>query len=492
MRRAVRRLTATVGCVVVALLVSATAVDAAPSRAAPDPAALDRYLAGARAATGLPGMAVAVTHGPDVVHLAGFGTDGNGGPVTPSTRFRVASLSKSFTAAAVLRLAEARRIALDAPVRRYLPGFATADADASARITARHLLNQTSGIADTGFPAITADEQDLERRVASLRSARPVSEPGTEFHYSDPNYQVLARLIEVVTGEPWARYLAREVFAPLGMTRTLATATAAEAERQAPDLADGHVLVFGRPVARAELDGLVAGSTGVVSTAEDMARWLVAQSAGGGRLLSREGVAAMQSPPPGVPGGYGMGWQVVTPEQGPRRIEHTGVLSTFSAVQVLLPDSGHAFALLWDGNSELADTAGITSGLAALLSGSGEAGTPRSTALVSAVLGGACVLVLGVRTRAFVRLGRWRRRRAGRPWWTAAPGIAWLLLPVALIAGLVPLISTTIDRVFTLWQLSLAMPDVVVLLAVAAITGAALAVARIAVLVADRRERDRQ
>jgi hypothetical protein len=161
-------------------------------------------------------------------------------------------------------------------------------------------------------------------------------------------------------------------------------------------------------------------------------------------------------------------------------------------VQVLLPDSGHAFALLWDGNSELADTAGVTSGLAALLSGSGEAGTPRSTALVSAVLGGACVLVLGVRTRAFVRLGRWRRRRAGRPWWTAAPGIAWLLLPVALIAGLVPLISTTIDRVFTLWQLSLAMPDVVVLLAVAAITGAALAVARVAVLVADRRERDRQ
>jgi len=492
MRRAVRRLTATVGCMVVVLLVSATTADAAPSRAAPDPAALDRYLAGARAATGLPEMAVAVTHGPDVVHLAGFGADGRGGPVTPSTRFRIASLSKSFTAAAVLRLEEARRIGLDAPVRRYLPGFATADADASARITVRHLLNQTSGIADTGFAAITADEQDLERRVASLRSAGPVSGPGTEFHYSDPNYQVLARVIEVVTGEPWAQYLAREVFAPLGMTRTFATATAAEAERRAPDLADGHVLVFGRPVARAELDGLVAGSTGVVSTAEDMARWLVAQSTGGGVLLSREDVAVMQSPPPGVPGGYGMGWQVVTPEQGPRRIEHTGVLSTFSSVQVLLPDSGYAFALLWDGNSALADTAGVTTGLAALLSGTGEARTPRSTALVSAVLGGACVLVLGVRTRAFVRLEQWRRRRAGRPWWTVAPGIAWLVLPVALITGLVPFISATTGRVFTFWQLSLAMPDVVVLLVVAAITGAALAVARIAVLAAERRERDHQ
>ena len=492
MRRAVRKLTATVGCVVVVLLASATTVSAAPSRAAPDPAALDRYLADARAATGLPGMAVAVTRGSDVVHLAGFGTDRRGGPVTPSTRFRIASLSKSFTATAVLQLAEARRVDLDASVQRYLPGFATADPGTSARITVRHLLNQTSGIADTGFPAITAGEPDLERRVASLRSARPVSEPGTEFHYSDPNYQVLARLIEVVTGEPWARYLARKMFAPLAMTRTLATATAAEAGPRAPDLAEGHVLVFGRPVARAELDGLVAGSTGVVSTAQDMARWLVTQSTGGGRLLSPEAVAVMHSPPPGVPGGYGMGWQVVTPEQGPRRIEHTGVLSTFSAVQVLLPDSGYAFALLWNANSAVADTAGITTALAALLSGTGEATTPRSTALVSAVLGGACILVLGIRARAFIRLEQWRRRRAGRPWWTAAPGIAWLTLPVALLAGLVPLISAMTGRVFTFWQLSLAMPDVVALLAGATVTGAALAVAHVAVLVANRRERGRQ
>jgi CubicO group peptidase (beta-lactamase class C family) len=218
MRRTVRRLTATVGCVVVVLFASAMAVDAAPFPAAPDPPTLDRHLADAWAATGLPGMAVAVTHSPDVVHLAGFGTDDRGQPVTPSTRFRIASLSKSFTAAAVLQLAEARRIALDAPVRRYLPGFAIADPGASARITVRHLLNQTSGIADTGLPAVDAD-QDLEQRVAGLRAARPVSEPDTEFHYSDPNYQVLARVIEVVTEVPWAQHLAQEVFAPLGMTR---------------------------------------------------------------------------------------------------------------------------------------------------------------------------------------------------------------------------------------------------------------------------------
>jgi hypothetical protein len=178
-----------------------------------------------------------------------------------------------------------------------------------------------------------------------------------------------------------------------------------------------------------------------------------------------------------------MGWQVVTPEQGPRRIEHTGVLSTFSAVQVLLPDSGYGFALLYDGNSAIADTAGVTAGLAALLTGHGDAGAPRSTALVAAVLGGASVLVLLLRVRSLLHVGRWRRRRAGRPWRTAVAGTVWLVLPVGLLAALPALVRAATDRVFTFWQLSLAMPDLVVLLAVAAITGTVLAVVHVATLV---------
>jgi hypothetical protein len=200
-------------------------------------------------------------------------------------------------------------------------------------------------------------------------------------------------------------------------------------------------------------------------------------------VLPPDAVALMQSPPSGVAGGYAMGWQVVTPEQGPRRIEHTGVLSTFSAVQVLLPDSGYGFVLLHDANSTLADTAGVTAGLAALLAGDGEAGAPRSTALVGAVIGAACVLVLMLRICSVVRVGRWRRRRAGRPRWTAVPGMVWLVLPVGLLAALPAFVHAAADRVFTFWQLCLAMPDVVVLLAVAAITGSVLAVVRVVALV---------
>ncbi|MHA6624613.1 serine hydrolase domain-containing protein [Pseudonocardia sichuanensis] len=448
-----------------ATVVFSTAAAAAAPTAAPDAAAVDRYLADSREVTRIPGMAVAIVRGGEVVHTAGYGTDGHGEPVTPRTPFRVGSLTKSFTAAAVLQLAAAGRITLDAPVQRHLPGFAAV----SGRITVRHLLNQTSGLADSAVPTLNDTEQDLPQRVASLRGVQPVSEPGHEFHYSDVNYQVLARLVEVVSGEPWARYLAERVFAPLGMTGTVAGATADRA-----DAPPGHVLLFGVAVARPELDGLLAGSGGVVSTAQDMGRWLAVQ-AGGGPVLRPEDVALMQTPPPGVEGGYAMGWQLVAPG----RLEHTGVLSTYSAIQVLVPGRDEGFVLLFAGGSREADTAGVAAGLTALLAGDPQPPRPRSTVLLAAVFGVAALAVLALRVRQLVRVPRWRRRRAGRPLWTALPGLAWLLVPAALLAGMPALLGAVIGRSFTFWQLCLAMPDVLVLIAVWALSGAVLAAARI-------------
>jgi CubicO group peptidase (beta-lactamase class C family) len=473
---AVLRRVAAVAGVVVTVLAGQAPSAPAPDPA-PDPAAIDRYLADSLHATRIPGMAVAIVRGGEAVHAAGYGTDGRGDPVTPRTPFRIGSLTKSFTAAAVLQLVDAGRVALDTPVQAYLPAFATADPDSSRRITVRHLLDQTSGLADSGIPSLNDARQDLAQRVASLRVARPVSEPGREFHYTDANYQVLAQLVEVVSGEPWAEYLAERVFGPLGTTGTTAAATAARAV--APP---GHILLFGVPVARPELDGLLAGSGGVVSTADDMGRWLAAQAGGGGPVLRPDEVALMQTPPPGVEGGYAMGWQLITPEQGPRRLEHTGVLSTYWAVQVLLPDSDQGFVLLFDANSAAVDTAGVAAGLAALLTGDAQPPGPRSTALMAAVLGAVTLAVLAMRVRRILRIPRWGRRRAGRPRWTALPGLAWLVLPVALLAGMPAILGAAIDRSFTFWQLCLAMPDVMVLIAVWAFSGTVLAAARIVAL----------
>jgi CubicO group peptidase (beta-lactamase class C family) len=119
---------------------------AAPSNA-PDFAAIDRYIEVQMQAARLPGLALGIVQGDQIVHLRGFGlADPSGRTVTPQTPFILGSVSKPLTALAVMQLVEAGKIELDAPVQRYLAWFRVADANASARITVRHLLYHTSGM----------------------------------------------------------------------------------------------------------------------------------------------------------------------------------------------------------------------------------------------------------------------------------------------------------------------------------------------------------
>ncbi len=110
-------------------------------------AAIDADVAERMRQLRLPGVALGIVKGDQIVHLAAFGNaDDSGWEATPQTPFYIGSTGKSFTALAIMQLVEAGEIDLDAPVQRYIPWFRVADADASARITVRHLLNQTSRI----------------------------------------------------------------------------------------------------------------------------------------------------------------------------------------------------------------------------------------------------------------------------------------------------------------------------------------------------------
>src|SRR5215212_8234691 len=249
---------------VLLLLVLASNGGMALERSSPDFDAVDQYIERQMAANRVPGLALAITHADDVIYLRGYGTAENGEPMTPRTQFYIASLSKGFTALAVMQLVEEGKIGLDEPVRAYLPDFTTTDRRLSGQITVRELLNQTSGLADSGFPSYTLPQPDsLEGRVESLRHARLVSEPGTEFHYTDPNYAVLARIVEVASGKPFGGYLRERVFGPLDMADTMSVLTSEEAPRAAPYLAQGHVLAFGVPIERREMDGFLGGSSRV-------------------------------------------------------------------------------------------------------------------------------------------------------------------------------------------------------------------------------------
>ena len=275
-----------------------------PARAPVDVAALDRFLRDQLEATSIPGAAVAVTHGDEVVHLAGFGRDSTGARVTGETLFRVASLSKSFTAMAVMQLVEQGRVQLDDPVVQHLPEFRIDD-PRGVDIEVRQLLEHTSGLADsTVHPLNGPQPGSLREAVARLSDGRLVATPGTEGNYHNPNYQVAARLVEVASGQDFASYLQDHVFRPAGMSSTV---TVDSDDDPVPGLADGHVVGWSHAFAVDGPGTFDAGDGGVVSSAGDMARWLVVQT-NHGRSRTAPGSSATAAwssstpPAPSAPG----------------------------------------------------------------------------------------------------------------------------------------------------------------------------------------------
>ncbi|WP_174549633.1 serine hydrolase domain-containing protein [Nocardiopsis trehalosi] len=468
---------------------------AAPPPAADTPvldaAAVDAYLTDYLDSSALNGAAVAVTRGTEVVHTAGYGTTSGGDPMGPDTPMGVASVSKSFTALAVMRLVEEGRVDLDTPVRAYLPEFPVPDPRADG-ITVRHLLTHTSGMSDAGFAEKSEPQPaDLAGAVARLEGAELVSDPGAEYHYTNPNYHVAARLVEVVSGRPFAAYLDAEVFTPLGMDATRTVETSADAT--AAGVPEGHVALFGQALALPEPHGYFNGAGGVVTTADDMAAWLIAQNnegvgPTGERVLSAEGVAATHTGG-GPDGGTGLGWNAGETDGGAPLVEHGGIQWTFTAYQMLLPDSGYGIAVMADSGLGGGDAYAVAAGLAALAEGAEPPAGPARALLAGDVvllvlgLGAAALGVRGVR-----RSGVWARRRAGAPVGWAALRCLPPLVPVAVFASAHRLAGFLTGGRDMPWSLlGYLTPMGTAFLAVAAVAGGAVAVARTAALVRARR-----
>lgn len=409
------------------LLLEALAVGgAAVAQGAFDPAAVDAFVMEQMRAQGVPGMALALVRGGEVVHVRGYGRSGDGAEVTPRTRFLVASLSKSFTALAVLQLAHDGRVDLDAPVRRYLPGFTLADPD------------------------------------------------------------VAARLVEVVSGEPFGRYLEERVFGPLGMEDTVSVTSSDDLRRGVDGLARGHVLAYGVPVPSGEEAGFLAGHAGVVTTAADMGRYL-AVIASGGRLGGEQVVPAEVLAPwlsPVGSEGYALGW-FVGERGGERLLQHNGILSTFAADAVVLPQRGDAFVLLYDVHGVAQDLFGfprIREGVLSLALGgaaaSGGFGVRHWAALFAALT--VAAVALGV--RGLLAAPDWARWSGDVPLWRALAGAARWLLPLAVLLAVPAIGVATTGRYFPLLTLYRSAIGVMTWLGLAALLGAANALLRAATL----------
>ena len=406
----------------------------------PDGAAVERVVSGFAGQAGYPGIAVAITKGDRVVYAGGYGHESTGAAVTATTPMPVASVSKSFTALAVMQLVEAGKVALDAPVRDYLPGFLIAD-PRGARITVRELLNQTSGITDGTLAEKSLPQPDSPAgAVTRARDATLAAEPGTEHRYTNTNYHLAARLVEVVAGEPFADYLRRHVFEPIGMR---ATTTIGRTPRDLPGaVREGHVYAYGASVPAAEPERFVNGSDGVITTAEDMAKWLIVQNnaglaANGTRLVSAGSVAAMHTSSDRR-WTYGMGWD--TDQKG--RAGHSGVWFTYTAHQLLLP-GGYGVAVI--GNSGIGlgnEGIGSLADELATLVGGGEpaAGAPMRL-IIDLALGGLALLSLFLGVRNLRRTRTWAVRFAARRSWRPALRLLPRLVPLALLVTLPDLLG---------------------------------------------------
>ena len=292
------------------------------------------------------------------MHLRGFGQARPGGePPTPQTPFFIGSLTKSITALAVMQLVEAGKIELDAPVQRYLPWFRVADPQASAQMTVRHLLNQTSGLSAVAGSIVLADFDDrpdaTERQVralSTLKLSRPV---GSKCEYSNLNYNILGLIVEAASGESYAGYIQNHIFDPLEMRHSYTS----KEEAKQNGLAMGHRHWFSLPFPAPDLPvprgSLPSGQ--LISSAEDMAHYLIAHLNGGRygevQILSEAGIeelhrGAVEFQYGGVSAGrYGMGWFDIDLGQT-KTFSHSGNVPDFSAFMALLPEQKRGVVLL--------------------------------------------------------------------------------------------------------------------------------------------------
>ncbi len=408
-------------CTLLLVGVSLTAlpVAAAPHAGAPDLARIDAYISAQMQTNHIPGVALGLVHNDQVMHVQGFGTaDSTGRAVTTHTPFILASVSKSFTALAVMQLVEAGKVELDAPVQRYLPWFRVADPVASARITLRHLLYHTSGIPSSGYACatnqVTMTLEQYVRSLATLTLDRPV---GSRPDYCSTNYDVLGLIVQTVSGQPYATYMRQHIFAPLQMHDSFAS----EPEAKRDGLAQSYRWFFGvpTPIEDYNLSNVPAGY--LISSAEDMTHYLIAQMNGGRfgstSILSSAGIATMHAPAvlrEGGSGSYGMGW-VNGPLAGVPAIWHDGNNVVASTRLLIEPQTHWGAILLVNANSLIpidgANTAltSLADGVTRLLAGQ----TPQaSTSLTTfyLILDGILAVILALAVFPLLRLRSWSRK----------------------------------------------------------------------------------
>ncbi|MCO1658470.1 serine hydrolase domain-containing protein [Pseudonocardia humida] len=298
---------------------------------------------------GVPGLAVGVwADGQEVFACHGVTSVEDPLPVTPDTMFALGSVSKTATATAVLRLVVEGRLELDAPVRRHVPELVLADERAAATITVLQLLNHTAGLG-WRLNADTGDGDDaLAAHVARMGELELIAPPGTRASYSQEGYNLLGRVIEVVTGLTYERAVAELLFEPLGLAHSY--------YRPADVLTRRHTVGHeGTAVVRPLTDTRANGpGGGLVSSAADQLRWARFHLGDGAPILAAAMLRRMREPTVELRGSslgdaFGLCW-FLRDVDGVRTVGHGGSANGQFAELILVPERDFAVVSLVNGN----------------------------------------------------------------------------------------------------------------------------------------------
>jgi CubicO group peptidase (beta-lactamase class C family) len=337
-----------------------------------DPETATSALVKGLVAEGEPGLAVLVRRDGRTVFEHGYGVRDlrTRAPIDARTRFRLASVTKQMTAAAIMLLARDGRLRYEDTLTRALPGFPAY----GSGVTIRHLLTHTGGLPDyeqlmenaekEKGPTWNAERQIRDDEVLTLieKETHGLFAPGTSWAYSNSGYVVLGLIAARAADKPFAEVLRERIFAPLGMTRTLAYE---KGRNEIPDRAYGHTK---GPTGFRETDqsstSATLGDGGVYSCLEDLAKWDEALRTNA--LLSKAEMAPALTPVrltdgsqpfwpkadqggdnlfPGQPVAYGFGW-FLDPSGGRPRAWHHGETMGFRSVVERFPVDGVSVVVL--------------------------------------------------------------------------------------------------------------------------------------------------
>lgn len=294
----------------------------------------------------IPGLAVGVWHD-GLEQVAGFGLTSveQPLPVTPDTLFQVGSISKTFTATALMILREAGQVDLDTPIRAYLPDFRLSDESVAARVTLKHLLTHTGGWLGDYFNDFGFGDEAQAKMLSEIAQLPQFTPLGEVWSYCNTGFNIAGRIVEVVTGQTYEAAIKELILDPLGMQRTFYFPQDVMTHR----FAVGHEIVEKQalvarpwPIGRA---GHPVG--GVVSTVIDLLKYARFHLSVGPGLLKPETLKLMQTPivPSSGLDVFGLSW-FITPIDGVHVLRHGGATHGFTADFTLVPSQQFAITTL--------------------------------------------------------------------------------------------------------------------------------------------------